>query len=154
MPVDFRRAVLAPTLAIALSALTGLAHAHATEIPYAAAVEGEGEERRPSALSPADRLSYTTAFDALRRGDIDAARASARQAQDRVLLGQVEFEGLFHRDHTATYDELAAWLESYSDLSTADRCIIWRCSAPRRRTRTASPGQRDAHLDQPDRCRR
>ena len=123
MPVDFRRACLAPTLAIALSALTGLAHVHAEEVPYAASVEGEneGQDRRPSALSQADRLSYTTAFDALRRGDIDAARASARQAQDRVLLGQVEFESLFHRDHTATYDELAAWLEQYSDLSTADR---------------------------------
>ena len=121
MPVDFRRACLAPTLAIALSALTGLAHVHATEVPYEAVVEGEGQDRRPSALSQADRLSYTTAFDALRRGDIDAARASARQAQDRVLLGQVEFESLFHRDHVATYDELAAWLEQYSDLSTADR---------------------------------
>jgi soluble lytic murein transglycosylase len=121
VPVDFRRACLAPTLAIALSALTGLAHVHATEVPYEAVVEGEGQDRRPSALSQADRLSYTTAFDALRRGDIDAARASARQAQDRVLLGQVEFESLFHRDHVATYDELAAWLEQYSDLSTADR---------------------------------
>ncbi|PZO02076.1 MAG: transglycosylase [Alphaproteobacteria bacterium] len=123
MPVDFRRACLAPTLAIALSALTGLAHVHATEVPYAAVVEGEneGQNRRPSALSAADRLSYTTAFDALRRGDIDLARASARQAQDRVLLGQVEFESLFHRDHTATYDELAAWLELYSDLPTASR---------------------------------
>ncbi|MDK2746813.1 MAG: lytic transglycosylase domain-containing protein [Brevundimonas sp.] len=76
---------------------------------------------RPTALSSADRLSYTTAFDALRRGDIDAARASARQAQDRVLLGQVEFESLFHPDHVATYDELAAWLETYSDLPCADR---------------------------------
>ncbi len=125
MPVSLRRAFLAPTFAIALLGLTGLAHAHATEVPYADAitvsVEGEGEARRPSALSAADRLSYTTAFDALRRGDIDLARASARQAQDRVLLGQVEFESLFHRDHVATYDELAAWLESYSDLSMADR---------------------------------
>ncbi|MGV9008616.1 lytic transglycosylase domain-containing protein [Brevundimonas sp.] len=119
MPVDFRRACLAPTLAVVLSALTGLMHVHATEVPYT--VEGKDEERRPSALSPADRLSYTTAFDALRRGDLDAARAAARQAQDRVLLGQVEFESLFHRDHTATYDELTAWLALYSDLSTAPR---------------------------------
>ncbi|HYD27615.1 lytic transglycosylase domain-containing protein [Brevundimonas sp.] len=74
-----------------------------------------------SALSPADRLSYTTAFDALRRGDLEAARASARQANDRVLLGQVEFERLFHADYSATYEELAAWLEEYSDLPCAPR---------------------------------
>ena len=85
MPVSLRRAFLAPTFAIALSGLTGLAHAHATEVPYAAAitesvsvsVEGEGEDRRPSALSAADRLSYTTAFDALRR------QAAYKAALDR-----------------------------------------------------------------------
>ncbi|WP_269220748.1 lytic transglycosylase domain-containing protein [Brevundimonas vesicularis] len=76
---------------------------------------------RPTALSSADRLSYTTAFDALRRGDIETARTAARQAQDRVLLGQVEFESLFHPDHVATYEELTAWLETYSDLPCADR---------------------------------
>jgi soluble lytic murein transglycosylase-like protein len=46
---------------------------------------------------------------------------AARQAQDRVLLGQVEFESLFHPDHVATYEELTAWLETYSDLPCADR---------------------------------
>jgi soluble lytic murein transglycosylase-like protein len=106
---NFRLAVLAPTIALALCALAGAGHAE------------EDERRGPSALSAADRLSYTTAFDALRRGDLDAARASARQAQDRVLLGQVEFERLFHADYSATYEELAAWLEEYSDLPCADR---------------------------------
>ncbi|MDY6923879.1 MAG: lytic transglycosylase domain-containing protein [Pseudomonadota bacterium] len=74
-----------------------------------------------SALSHADRLSYTTAFDALRRGELEIARASARQANDRVLLGQVEFERLFHADYSATYEELTAWLEEYSDLPGAPR---------------------------------
>ncbi|HRJ63148.1 MAG TPA: lytic transglycosylase domain-containing protein, partial [Brevundimonas sp.] len=88
----------------------------------AGAVHAEEGERRPlSTLSAADRLNYTTAFDALRRGDLEAARNSARQAQDRVLLGQVEFERLFHADHTATFEELAAWLEEYSDLPSAER---------------------------------
>lgn len=109
MLLDFRRAIFAPTLALALCALAGVAHAE------------EDGRRTLSALSPADRLSYTTAFDALRRGDLDAARASARQANDRVLLGQVEFERLFHADYSATYEELAAWLEEYSDLQCADR---------------------------------
>lgn len=109
MRFDFRRAIFAPTFALALCALAGAAHAD------------ESDRRAPSALSAADRLSYTTAFDALRRGDLEAARASAREANDRVLLGQVEFERLFHADYTATYEELATWLEEYSDLQCAER---------------------------------
>jgi soluble lytic murein transglycosylase-like protein len=118
----FRRrgALIAPMLGLALAAVVGLTPALA-ESPYEAA---EGAGRRtpaPTALSSADRLSYTTAFDALRRGDLELARESARQAQDRVLLGQVEFERLFHRDHSATYEELVAWLEDYADLPCAPR---------------------------------
>lgn len=117
MPFDFRRAIIAPTLAVALCAM---------------ATAGQAEEvrRAPTALSAADRLSYTTAFDALRRGDLNAARESARQANDRVLLGQVEFERLFHADYTATYEELSAWLEEYADLQCAERA--WTLAMRRR----------------------
>ncbi|HEX8469956.1 MAG TPA: lytic transglycosylase domain-containing protein, partial [Brevundimonas sp.] len=93
----------------------------ATDSAEGVAYEGASSEGGPTALSSADRLSYTTAFDALRRGDLELARASARQANDRVLLGQVEFERLFHPDHVTTYEELAAWLEDYSDLPCAQR---------------------------------
>jgi len=113
VPFTFRRVFSASTTALAFALCLGVAMpAHAEE-----------DERRGvvSALSPADRLSYTTAFDALRRGDLEAARASARQANDRILLGQVEFERLFHADYSATYEELAAWLEEYSDLPPAGR---------------------------------
>lgn len=110
--------MLAPTLAIAFALAGGAQTAAAEEaVSYAEGSDG----RSISALSPADRLSYTTAFDALRRGDLEAARASAREAQDRILLGQVEFERLFHPNYTATYAELAAWLEEYADLPCADR---------------------------------
>ena len=106
----FRRATLAPLLAAALCA---------TVAPAALAAESGADDggrvyvasdsdRTPTALSSEDRLSYTTAFDALRRGDLELARTAARKAQDRVLLGQVEFERLFHPTHVATYDELAA----------------------------------------------
>ena len=74
-----------------------------------------------TALSPSDRLSYTNAFDSLRRGDLDAARSSAREAGDRVLLGRVEFERLFHADHLATFQELSDWLDVYADLPEAPR---------------------------------
>jgi soluble lytic murein transglycosylase len=104
------RAFIAPIAAVVLCVSSG-----------AALAADDGEQTPPTALSPSDRLSYTTAFDALRRGDLEAARASARRAQDRVLLGQVEFERLFHPEHTATYEELAVWLEDYSDLSSAPR---------------------------------
>lgn len=126
MPFDFRRAMVAPTLALALCAL-------------ATAGQAEDVRRAPTALSAADRLSYTTAFDALRRGDLDAARDSARQANDRVLLGQVEFERLFHADYTATYEELAAWLEEYADLSCADRA--WSLAMRRRPDGAPEPRQ-------------
>ncbi|WP_235562732.1 lytic transglycosylase domain-containing protein [Brevundimonas sp. Root1423] len=96
------------------------------------ATAGQAEEirRAPTALSAADRLSYTTAFDALRRGDLETARASARQANDRVLLGQVEFERLFHADYSATYEELSAWLAEYADLQCAERA--WTLAMRRR----------------------
>ena len=113
----FRRACLASTLIVALASAGSVL----AETSYEGMSGAASGSVRPTALSSADRLSYTTAFDALRRGDLDAARASARQAQDRVLLGQVEFESLFHPDHVATYDELSAWLETYSDLPCADR---------------------------------
>ena len=114
----FRRAILASTLVLAFCAATTAATA---ETPYGSTTEAGAGSGRPTALSSADRISYTTAFDALRRGDIETARTAARQAQDRVLLGQVEFESLFHPDHVATYEELTAWLETYSDLPCADR---------------------------------
>ena len=127
---SLRSAILASTIAAVLGTAS-LAHAD------------ESERRAPSALSPADRLSYTTAFDALRRGDLDAARESARQVRDRVLLGQVEFERLFHADYTATYEELAAWLEEYSDLQCAERAYNL---AMRRRPDGAPEPRRPARM--------
>lgn len=123
----FRRTCRASLLALALCATVATAAHAATDVdendtarPYASA-GSSGSLSTPTALSSEDRLSYTTAFDALRRGDLDMARDAARQAKDRVLLGQVEFERLFHPSHVATYDELAAWLETYSDLPMAQR---------------------------------
>ena len=123
----FRRTCRASLLALALCATVATAAHAATDVdendtarPYASA-GSSGSLSTPTALSSEDRLSYTTAFDALRRGDLDMARDAARQAKDRVLLGQVEFERLFHPSHVATDDELAAWLETYSDLPMAQR---------------------------------
>ncbi|MFN3668351.1 MAG: lytic transglycosylase domain-containing protein [Brevundimonas sp.] len=119
--------MFAPTLTLMVCALAG------------ATLADETDPRAPSTLSAADRLNYTTAFDALRRGDLEVARASARMANDRVLLGQVEFERLFHADHTATYEELAAWLEEYADLPSAER--VWNLAMRRRPDGAAEPRQ-------------
>ncbi len=108
MSFRLARALLAPIFSIL--ALGFAASAQAGEEPYAAAI-ASGPNDGPVALSSADRLTYTTAFDALRRGDLELARSSARLANDRVLVGHVEFERLFHRSQTATNEELSAWLE-------------------------------------------
>ncbi|CAN5159360.1 lytic transglycosylase domain-containing protein [soil metagenome] len=122
-----RRAILAPTLAVFVAAIASgvpLSKAWATEskpADSAATTADAADSDEPKALSRSDRLNYTTAFDALRRGDLELARASAHQASDRVLLGQVEFERLFHPDHVASYEELSAWLDDYSDMPCAQR---------------------------------
>lgn len=91
---SFRRTRHASLFAFALCA-TAATVAHAEDVdtsrPYAEASAETSADASPSptALSSEDRLSYTTAFDALRRGDLELARALARQAKDRVLLGQV-----------------------------------------------------------------
>ncbi len=145
---SFRRRVLrAPTLAFVMAAASAVAlPVMAAPEPYVSTVAAENSEEgeqglriSTNALSNADRLSYTTAFDALRRGDLETARNSARQANDRVLLGQVEFERLFHPDYTATYDELAAWLQDYADLPSAQRVYAL---AERRRPDGAEPPRR------------
>lgn len=119
---SFRRTRRASLFAFALCAVVaGAASAEDADSSRPYVATAAVAEASPTALSSEDRLSYTTAFDALRRGDLELARNSARQAKDRVLLGQVEFERLFHPSHVATYDELAAWLETYSDLPMADR---------------------------------
>ncbi len=94
-----------------------IADAASSAVAYAEAYDNQ----TPSALSREDRLSYTTAFDALRRGDLETARETARRVQDRILLGQLEFERLFHANHVATYEELVAWLETYPDLPMSER---------------------------------
>ena len=76
----------------------------------------------PRALSPWDAQLYSAAFDAVRRGDFATADAKLAQVTDKCLVGMVEFERLFHPTaYHASYAELVAWLEKYSDLPMAPR---------------------------------
>ena len=114
-------ALLAPLALATPSTATEATDVATTGAAASSAVPYDADQSSPSALSSADRLTYTTAFDALRRGDLETARASAQRVQDRILLGQLEFERLFHANHVATYDELVIWLQNFSDLPMAER---------------------------------
>lgn len=55
----------------------------------------------PRPLNEADEASYRSAFQDVRRGDFAAALDRASRVSDRLLLGQLQFEILFHRDYAA-----------------------------------------------------
>lgn len=140
---SFRRALIAPSLAALLACVASAGMTSTASASDLATFSETGAEAAetfdgdPKALSTADRISYTAAFEALRRGDLETARTAARQANDRVLLGQVEFERIFHRDYVASYEELAEWLENYSDLSSAQR--VYTLALRRRPDGAAEP---------------
>lgn len=132
-----------PVLASLAFGIGSEARADVTVTVAAANTAANYDGPTPSALSREDRLTYTTAFDALRRGDLESARETARRAQDRILLGQVEFERLFHANHVATYEELVAWLAEYSDLPMAERVYTL---AMRRLPDGATPPSRPGNI--------
>lgn len=100
--------------AVALSALIFVA-AGAAGAPARAA-------DAPKALSPWDAQLYAAAFEAVKKGDFAAAEQNTAKVSDKSLLGFVEFQKLFHPTaYTATYAELMAWLDKYSDLPGAQR---------------------------------
>lgn len=76
---------------------------------------------QPRPLNEADEASYRAAFLDVRRGEFAAALDRVGRVSDRTLYGQLQFEILFHRDYTATFEELSAWLAEYADLADAPR---------------------------------
>ena len=76
----------------------------------------------PQALSPWDAKRYAAAFDAVDRGDFIDAEMQTAEIKDRSLSGHLAFRQLMHPGgHVATYDDLAKWLDQYSDLPGAER---------------------------------
>ncbi|WP_051257278.1 lytic transglycosylase domain-containing protein [Brevundimonas aveniformis] len=75
----------------------------------------------PRPLNEADEASYRSAFQDVRRGEFASALDRASHLSDRLLLGQLQFEILFHRDYAASFGELSAWLTEYADLADAPR---------------------------------
>ncbi|MDP3748585.1 MAG: lytic transglycosylase domain-containing protein [Phenylobacterium sp.] len=76
----------------------------------------------PKVLSDSDAQRYAAAFAAVEDGDFIDAGLQAAQAKDQSLAGHLAFRQLMHPTaHTASYDELAKWLERFGDLPGAER---------------------------------
>lgn len=75
----------------------------------------------PRPLNSEDEATYRAAFGDVRRGDFGAALERAPRLSDRLLLGHLQFEILFHRDYRASFEELNAWLAQYADQADAPR---------------------------------
>lgn len=101
-----------------LAAACGLALALALG---AAPAQAQSPARGPAPLSEHDQSLYAAAFRAVRRGEFGEALARVASISDHSLMGQLQFEILFHRDYRASYEELSAWMERYADLPMAAR---------------------------------
>lgn len=100
--------------------VTGLVAA-ALGLALALAAPAPARAQAPAPLSEHDQSLYAAAFRAVRRGEFGEALSRVSSVADQSLMGQLQFEILFHRDYTASYEELSAWLERYGDLPVAQR---------------------------------
>ncbi len=76
----------------------------------------------PEVLTPFDEKIYRAAFAAAEQGDFDSAENALTKAKDRLLVGQVMLVKIMHPSaYRASYDDLADWLENYSDQAGAER---------------------------------
>lgn len=75
----------------------------------------------PQALSPWDAQRYAAAFDAIDRGDFIDAEMQSSEIKDRSLAGHLAFHQMMRPGGHASYEELAGWLDKYSDLPGAER---------------------------------
>jgi soluble lytic murein transglycosylase-like protein len=94
------------------------------------------DEPSLKALSAGDVAAYKAAFQATRAGDFETAERLAKGIDNRLLMGRLTYAKLMHPEHTATYPELAAWLQDYRDQPEADRVYTL---ARKRRPENAPP---------------
>ncbi|ODT64488.1 transglycosylase SLT domain-containing protein [Phenylobacterium sp.] len=91
----------------------------------------------PMALSPWDAKRYAAAFDAVDRGDFIDAEMQTAEIKDRSLAGHLAFRQLMRPGFQASYEDLAKWLDQYSDLPGAER--IYMLAQKRRPVGGAAP---------------
>ncbi len=88
-----------------------------------AATLGASAEAQVRALSDRDAAAYAAAFRAASQGDFDTAQRDGDAAQDKTLVGYLQFQRLVSRGARASYDDLKDWLAQYADLPVADRIL-------------------------------
>lgn len=64
---------------------------------------------------------YRKVFSLQEDGEWDNADYWLRQIQDHVLLGSALAQRYIHKDYVSSFNELAAWLDNYSDMPIAER---------------------------------
>src|ERR1700743_3450985 len=100
----------------------------------------------PSAVSAApltvlnahDADLYEAAFQAADRGDVASADSDLALVSDATLAGKVQFLELTKaKARTASYDELASWLQANGDMPGADQ--IYQMAVKRRPADAVTP---------------
>ena len=115
------RARLLLSLAAACVATYAFAgHAAASESRAARALDlPQGRSAPFAVLLQPDIVRYRQIFELQRAGRFDQADRLVDTLDDHVLLGHVLAERYLHRRYRASFDELADWLEHYSDQPQA-----------------------------------
>lgn len=66
-------------------------------------------------LSAEDALRYKKIFEFQEDGNFARANDEIKRLKDHRLLGYVLYERYLHKDYSAGYEELAAWMRRYND---------------------------------------
>ena len=98
----------------------------------------------PQPLDITDANRYRQIFDLQRQGRFRDAEAILGWVNDRRLTGHVLAQRYLHTSYTASYRELASWLEKYADHPEAPR--IYRLALKRRPSGAAMPPRPEVDL--------
>lgn len=113
---------------------------NAMPVPYSL-VAGQGTPIMPVALntplSPYDTALYQSAFTLIDKGDYTGADAQLAQVTDKRLMGYAQYNKLFSRGYTSTYEELMAWLADYGDQPMAMK--VWGLAKRKKPDGAADP---------------
>lgn len=107
----------------------------AAAVPEPIILPARVSKSTPSVLSTADADTYRYIFNAEAAGDWEAADAAIAKLDDKILLGHVLAERYLSKRYTTKFEELHAWLQSYSDHPEA--ADISRLAAAKRKNSDA-----------------
>ncbi|HEY1502980.1 MAG TPA: hypothetical protein VGF92_01705, partial [Stellaceae bacterium] len=74
---------------------------------------GVGSQAWAAPLSESDRQIYTAAFDAMKRGDGNAAETLAAPAHDRLPAQALAFLGYTHKTSGASFSDISSFIASH-----------------------------------------